>query len=131
MEQRVAEVMARETETLPPTSTVAAAAARLEATGRGALPVFDAGRYLGLIVGRDAAARLRSAGRDPATTPVVDALFPERVYAKEEQGVEAAVTLMNRHKLPELPVLNRDGRLVGRLVLADVAPETAPDAQLP
>ena len=90
----------------------------------GALPVCEKEQLSGMITDRDIVLRAVALGRNPDSTTVDDAMSLGIIYIHEDQEVEEATRIMERHQIRRLPVLNRDQRLVGIISLGDVAVET-------
>jgi len=97
------------------------AARRMRERRVGTLLVLnDAERPIGLVTDRDLALRVLAAGRDPATTPVGDVMTPDPRVVSEETRIEDALSLMRSGSVRRLPVVDRQGKLVGILSLDDV-----------
>lgn len=123
MAQKVRDVMHPGAETVRPGDTVKRAASLMQAVDVGPLPVCDGDRLVGMITDRDITVRAVAAGRDPASTPVRDAMTPDIVYVGADQDVDEAIELMRQHEVRRLPVIDC-GRLVGMVALADLARKT-------
>jgi CBS domain-containing protein len=115
------EIMTPAVETIHPNSSLREAAQKMKSLDVGSLPVTDGGSLLGMVTDRDIAIRGVADGRDPATTPVREAMTPDAICAFDDQRVEEAAQLMERHQIRRLPVLNRNQELVGIVSLGDVA----------
>ena len=120
----VQDVMTRNAECTRPNATLQEVAERMNALNVGSLPVCDNDRLVGMITDRDITVRSVSAGHDPQTDHVSDAMTPGIVYCFEDQDVEEAAHLMNEKQIRRLPVLNREKRLVGIVALGDLAVQT-------
>ena len=77
---RLSEILSRDVETLPPDATIREAAQRMRSLDVGAMPVCDGSHLLGMITDRDITIRAIADGRDPAQTPVKDAMTPNVEY---------------------------------------------------
>ncbi len=93
----------------------------------GPLPVCDGDKLIGMVTDRDITVRATSAGRDPNTTSVREAMTADVVYAYEDQDVRDAARMMSEQQIRRLPVIDRDNRLVGIVSLGDIAAETGDD----
>jgi osmotically-inducible protein OsmY len=90
----------------------------------GVLPVCEGGRVIGMVTDRDIVIRAVASGREPTRTKVCEILSTGVVVAHEDQDVEEAARLMQRHQIRRVPVV-RDGRkLVGIVSLGDLAVKT-------
>jgi CBS domain-containing protein len=123
MAQKVKDVMHAGAETVRPGDSVKRAASLMQAADVGPLPVCDGDRLVGIITDRDITVRTVAAGRDPATTPVRDAMTATIIAVRADQDVDDAIDLMREHAIRRLPVVD-DGRLVGMVALADLARKT-------
>jgi len=89
----------------------------------GELPVCDGAKVIGVVTDRDITVRGTATGKSPADLEV-RALMTQPVYtAGEFDPVERAAGLMERKHLRRLPVVDRNGRLVGMLSRTDLARE--------
>ena len=123
---QVKEVMTRDVATVPPETTVHAAAERfatgdLKTSRHHALPIVDSvGRLLGLVTQGDL---LRAMQADPAgEMSVLDAGTRSLVVAHPDESVFDAVTKMLENNIGRLPVVDREDprRMVGYINRASV-----------
>ena len=117
------DVMTREVAVIHRDTTLAEAAAQMDALNVGSLPVSDGDRVLGVITDRDIAVRATAVGRDPLATRVGDVMTTDIVYGFDDQHVAEAARLMQEKQIRRLLVLNRAKRLVGIVSLGDLAVE--------
>ena len=87
----------------------------------GVLPVCNGDRLVGMLTDRDVTIRVVADGRDPKTTTVEQAMTRQVVYCFEDQDIEEAERVMEKHQIRRLPVLDRDKRIVGIVSLGDLA----------
>jgi CBS domain-containing protein len=118
---QLTDILSRDVETLPPDATVREAAQRMRSLDVGSLPVCDGSHLLGMITDRDITIRTIADGRDPAQTPVRDAMTPDVQYVFEDDDISKAAQLMEAKQIRRLPVVNHDKRLVGIVSLGDIA----------
>ncbi|HZN66047.1 MAG TPA: CBS domain-containing protein [Tepidisphaeraceae bacterium] len=118
---QVSQILTREVETIRPDMPVREAAQRMRSMDVGSLPVCDGRHLLGMVTDRDITIRITAEGRDPANTPVQEAMTPDVAYVFEDQDVQEAARIMQQHQIRRLPVLSRDKQLVGIVALGDVA----------
>ena len=118
---RLSEILSRDVETLPPDATIREAAQRMRSLDVGAMPVYDGSHLLGMITDRDITIRAIADGRDPAQTPVRDAMTPDVQFVFEDDDVRKAAQIMEDRQIRRLPVVNHDKRLVGIVSLGDIA----------
>lgn len=119
---QLSNIISRDVETIAPEATVREAAQRMRSMDVGALPVCDGSHLLGMITDRDITIRAIADGRDPANTPVRDAMTPDVEYVFEDDDVQRAAQIMQEKQIRRLPVVSRDDkRLVGIVALGDIA----------
>jgi CBS domain-containing protein len=110
-----------------PGHTIQRAAQMMDELNVGVLPVTDGGKLVGLITDRDIVVRSTSAGEDPKTARVSDAMTLDPLSLPPETPVLEALRLMEEHQLRRLPIL-QDGMLVGIVSLGDLAAAGTPEA---
>jgi CBS domain-containing protein len=113
--------------TLPPHSTVLAAARVMTDYQVGAVLVVDEeGRALGIFTERDLMTRVTVAGLDPSRTLIERVMTREMFHGTPERHlVETAREMQSRH-IRHLPVLG-NGRFLGMLSLRDLLRELLSD----
>jgi CBS domain-containing protein len=100
---------------------VAAAADRMRQRTVGSLVVVDEEKHpVGIVTDRDLVIRALADAKDADTTPVVEVMTPDIVVAKDDIPIAAAVRMMREGKFRRLPVVNREGLLIGLLTLDDI-----------
>ena len=97
------------------------AASRMKALDVGIMPVVENDRLAGTITDRDITVRGVAAGRDPAVTPVRDAMTAGVITAPEDADVDTAMKLMKEHRVRRIFASNAEQKLVGVVSLGDVA----------
>jgi CBS domain-containing protein len=124
---KVSEIMSRDVKVLPPNATLQQAAQHMKALDVGALPICDGERLLGMVTDRDIVVRAIAAGKDRQVT-VAEVMSPDVYYVFEDQDVDEAARIMEKHQIRRLPVLDRKKRLVGIVSLGDLAVRTGDDS---
>jgi CBS domain-containing protein len=121
----VQDIMSGGAECTQPTTTLREAARRMRDLDVGSLPVCGEGdRLVGMITDRDIAIRAVAEGDGADMTFVKNVMTPGIIYCYEDQEVQEAAELMEKHQVRRLVVLNRDKRLVGIISLGDLAVDT-------
>jgi CBS domain-containing protein len=101
--------------------TVREAAQLMQRLDVGCMPVTDADRVVGLITDRDIACRVVAEGRNPQTERVRAVMSEKVVCCTADQSLNEAAELMKANGVRRLPVLGKEGRIVGLLSVDDVA----------
>jgi CBS domain-containing protein len=87
----------------------------------GYLPICDHGRVAGSVTDQDIVIHGLAEGYNPNDTPVRAIMSGEVIAVFDDQDVREVTRLMAENQLQRLPVLNRNGRLVGVVSLGDLA----------
>jgi len=85
----------------------------------GAIVVTDGDRPVGIVTDRDIALRLVANNRDPGV-PVREIMSPNLALLRDSDSIDQAVTVMRRHGVRRLPIVDEDGALVGLVALDDL-----------
>lgn len=118
----------RRVDTASSEETARAAAQRMVARCVGSLVVVDAReRPLGIVTDRDLVLRVIAVGADPSDTTLGDVMSGHVETLPEDASVEAALAAMRANAVRRLPVVGRDGSLVGIVSLDDVIAQLARD----
>jgi CBS domain-containing protein len=92
----------------------------------GAVPVVDEqSRPIGFLTDRDICMAAYTQGKPLDALRVETAMARNVVSCKAEDDLRSAAKQMRDHRIRRLPVIDRDGTLVGLLSLDDLACETA------
>lgn len=101
--------------TINPEATVGDAARIMEEHGISGLPVVDENnRLVGIITGRDV--RFTS-----YEIKVKDAMTKDVIVADEKITPEESIELMRKYRIEKLPVVDKEGRLIGLITYKDVS----------
>ena len=114
-------IMTEYVEVITLEKSIQEAARQMRSLDVGVLPVCDGDRLVGMLTDRDVTIRAVADGRDPKTTTVEEAMTRQVVYCFEDQDIEEAERVMEKHQIRRLPVLDRDKRIVGIVSLGDLA----------
>lgn len=124
---KIREIMTPGVQCIDPNDTLVGAAELMRQIEVGALPVCEHGRVLGMITDRDIVIRAIAAGRDPATTAVLEVMTAGAICVREDHPLKEAVRTMEKHQIRRAPVVDRDNHLVGIISLGDIAVDAAPE----
>lgn len=122
MKKQVRQAMTPVVRTASPMQSLVEAARLMRTEDAGSIPVVEDNRLVGIVTDRDITIRGIAEGVDPKTTTVADVASSEVVTVSPDQDLDEALTMMARHQVRRLPVVE-DGNLVGILAQADVAIE--------
>jgi len=104
-------------------SSVVEAARIMKQEDVGIVPIVEDGRLVGTVTDRDIAVRVVAEGKDPQSVSVRELASTDLVTIDPQQDLDEALRLMASHQVRRLPVVEKDGRLVGIVAQADVARE--------
>jgi CBS domain-containing protein len=98
------------------------AATELMWTGNcGFLPVVqNDGKVIGIITDRDICIALGTRGRPPGEVTVAEVMAPKVYACAPEEDIHAALRAMREGHVRRLPVITREGALVGVISMDDV-----------
>lgn len=125
---QVRDVMTPNPRTVQPGDTLQTAAQAMDDLNVGVLPVVEGDRLVGMLTDRDIVIRSTSAGQDPRTAKVADAMTAEVRSLPEDAQVLDAVRMMEQGQLRRVPVVDAGGRPVGIVSLGDLAAAGTPEA---
>ncbi|MBI1902503.1 MAG: CBS domain-containing protein [Planctomycetia bacterium] len=117
----VGRICVRDVDTAEAHESVQVAAERMQERGVGTLVVLNAAQEpIGIVTDRDLTARVLARRRDATQTPLSEVMTPGPTTISEEATIESGLSLMRSGGFRRLPVVDRDGKLVGLLSLDDV-----------
>jgi CBS domain-containing protein len=125
---RIADVMSRDLDYCEPDTLVQYVARMMADKDVGAIPVVEniqTMKPVGIITDRDIVVRAVAKNQDAATLRADQCMSTNVLTIDEAAPLNEAVLRMERRQVRRLPVVNKQGRLVGMLSQGDVA-ETAP-----
>jgi len=122
--QQLKDLMSRDVKIISPDMTIREAAKKMRDGDFGMMPVEENDRMIGTISDRDIAIRAVAEGKEDGTK-VRDVMSKGVTWVYEDDSVEQAATIMSKHQVRRLPVVNRDKRLVGIVALGDFAVESS------
>jgi CBS domain-containing protein len=113
-------ICTRDVDTVSYEENVLDSARRMRDRQVGTVIVVDEMRPVGILTDRDLTVRVLAAGLDPQATRVSEVMTPSPTTISEDDSIETAVGYMRAGRFRRLPVVGRDGRVVGILALDDV-----------
>ncbi|HEX5226951.1 MAG TPA: CBS domain-containing protein [Bryobacteraceae bacterium] len=118
---KVREAMTREAVNCGPDSTLEEATFLMRRHNCGFLPVVgDGGNVIGVITDRDICIALGTRNRKPSDLRVWDVMPHKLFTCMEGDDVHCALKTMRGARVRRLPVVDRDGSLVGILSIDDI-----------
>ncbi len=123
---KVEQIMNREVKTCGPQDSLNKAAQIMWDMPCGAVPVVDdQARPIGFLTDRDICMAAYTRNKPLSELPVEGAMAREPVCCRAEDDLDSAAQLMRQHRTRRVPVVDRNGILVGLLTLDDLACEAA------
>jgi CBS domain-containing protein len=114
-----------------PQHTVVEAAELMQRSDVGLVPVVDgdSAKLIGVITDRDIVLKVVAAGRDPRGTAISEVMTPEPVACLAQESVEFVLELMASRQVRRIPIVDKDGAIVGIVSQADIATRLSNDAE--
>jgi CBS domain-containing protein len=118
---RVSDIMTQPATTCVPETTIAIAGHLMEDAGCGVLPVVDLRRrLLGVVTDRDLLLALANTERNASQVMVWEAMKRDVTTCAADNDLRSALEVMRRYAVRRLPVIDRDGHVIGVLSIDDV-----------
>lgn len=119
--KRVREVMSLDVHPVHPDDTVAEVAAKMRAWDVGFMPVCQDDVVVGVVTDRDITLRVAAVGRDPGSMEVREIMTWGAVCVAEDRDLREIAVLLRTRRIRRLPVVDREGALVGLVSLSMLA----------
>jgi len=78
-------------------------------------------KLVGIVTDRDLALKIVAEGRDAKSTKVEAVMTRKVVTCRAEDDVQKALDAMAEHQLRRIPVVDKEGKILGIIAQADVA----------
>jgi CBS domain-containing protein len=92
----------------------------------GLVPVTsEHGKLIGVLTDRDIVLKVVAEGRDPRSTAVSEVMSTDLVTCLPQETIETVMEQMATRQVRRIPIVERDGSLVGIVAQADVATRIA------
>lgn len=111
----IPELMLRDVALVPPDASVQEAARAMAESECRVVVVGRDDAIEGVLTEHDILIRVVAAGLDSGQTRVKEVMSAELFTCRADQSPEEAAAEMAEHRISQLPVLDRDGRLIGLL----------------
>lgn len=126
---RVQEIMTTNPTCCTPEQKTNEAAKMMVECDCGELPVVDQQRKpVGVVTDRDIVVRVVARDKDPRECPVRDAMTGPAVTVTVETSLEDCRRLMEEKQIRRIPVVDKNGAVVGIVALADIVRHANEDA---
>ena len=102
------------------TMTVAEAARAMRVKNVGTVVVVNAGRPIGLLTDRDLVVDVLAHGKDPDVVRVSEVMRKKPIVIGADEGVLDAAKMFAKTGVRRLPVVAKDGKLIGIITMDDV-----------
>lgn len=126
---KVEQLMTRNVETCHPGDSLSVAAHIMWDRDCGCVPVVEpedgTARLVGMVTDRDVCMAAYTQGRKLAEIEVRGVMATKLFCCRSTDSIDDALKAMEENQLHRLPVVGKDGRLVGLISLADAAREAA------
>ncbi len=117
---KIRDVMSKDVQVARPEDTLQNVAGRMAAGDFGFIPVADGDRLIGALTDRDIVVRGVASGAGPDAR-VLDVLSRDALVVRADDDLKVALDLMSSRQIRRLPVVDKDGRLVGVVSLGDLS----------
>ncbi|MGX8272606.1 CBS domain-containing protein [Brevundimonas diminuta] len=117
---KIRDVMSKDVQVARPEDTLQNVAGRMAAGDFGFTPVADGDRLIGALTDRDIVVRAVASGAGPEER-VLDVLSRDALVVRADDDLKVALDLMSSRQIRRLPVVDKDGRLVGVVSLGDLS----------
>ncbi len=86
----------------------------------GEIPVCEGFRVVGVVTDRDITCRAVAAGMNPAVVSVREVMTKAVHTVLPEDPIDAAIELMEEHRIRRVPVVDWNGKIVGLVSATDL-----------
>jgi len=118
---KVEEIMTKKVVTVGPDVTALEAAKLMRDNGIGCLVVIEDGNMIGIVTERDLVVRAIAAGSHPMWVKIREFMTPKVLTCSPETTIAEVNRIMSSKGIRRLPVVNKEGKLVGIVTSRDIA----------
>ncbi|HEV2614965.1 MAG TPA: CBS domain-containing protein [Gammaproteobacteria bacterium] len=116
----ISRVMTRRPIMLHECATVLDAVEKMRGVGCGFLPIGDEKHVVGVITDRDILVRAVALNKDLSKLPITDIMSRNVIVCNEDDILQCALYLMNKHGIRRILVRDKNQHLSGVLSMGDV-----------
>ena len=117
-----AEVMTPSPTACQPQHTAIEAAELMRREDCGLVPVVsETNKLIGVLTDRDIVLKVVAEGRDPRNTAVSEVMSSDLATCLPQETIETVMEQMATRQVRRIPIVDRDGSLVGIVAQADIA----------
>lgn len=117
---RIRDVMSKDVQVARPGDTLQQVAERMRAGDFGFMPVAEGDQLIGTVTDRDIVVRAVAGGAAPSS-PIVEYVSRNPHTANADDDLKVVLEAMGSKQIRRLPVVDKDGRLVGVVSLGDLS----------
>jgi len=117
---KIRDVMSKDVQIARPGDTLQQVARRMADGDFGFMPVVDTDRLIGAITDRDITVRAVAGGASPESS-VAEYITRDPRTALDTDDLKSVLDAMGNSQIRRLPVVDKDGRLVGVVSLGDLS----------
>lgn len=121
------EIMVTDIAIIEPEKSVVEAAKIMKERKIGSLVVIEGSKPIGIITERDIIRKLVAEGKDAKIVKVKELMSYPLITANPDDDVEVLAKRMAVNEIRRLPIINKDGNLVGIITATDIAKSVAKD----
>jgi CBS domain-containing protein len=104
-----------------PETPITEIARKMSEDNIGAVPIGENDRLVGMVTDRDIVCRGIAKGKELSGLTARDVMTNGITYCMQDNDLEEALELMQKHKIRRLPVIDQNKRMVGMLSLSDIS----------
>jgi len=116
----VEEFMRKDVETKGVTATVSSAVKAMTKKRIGSVLVVSDSEVLGIVTSTDVLYKVIAKDKDPKKTKLSEIMSTPIHAIGPGNTLKEAADMMTRHRIKKLPVINKDGELIGMIAASDI-----------
>lgn len=121
------DIMVKNVATIEPNKSILDVAILMKERSIGSLVVVEKSNPIGIITERDIVRKLVAEGRDASKVKVRELMSYPLITASPDDSFEELSKKMSLNEIRRLPVIDKNGRLVGIITATDIAKSISKD----